>query len=306
MVAPLADPRLPARRRNKPDRRVARGIAWLVGVAALVVLLRSVVFVAVEYAAFDTPPPGTLRPDALGVPSQPQVLDSDGRRLRASWVPVADPRAPALLVFHGDGEDVSRWAAVQARLHAAGIASYVFDYSGYGASEGRPTLARLRQDALAAWARFVALTPQARGRFALGFSLGTAVLVDAAPMLEPVPNGVVLGAGFASAREMAVRIGLVPGWAAWLLPDLWNSERDIAQVEPPLLIVHSRADEDVPPADALRLCMATRAPRRLVLLDGLSHEAPLEPAQSAPFWDAVLGWVMGVGPAPVRGGACGG
>lgn len=304
MVAPLAFQAPPARRR-KPDRRVARGIAWLAGMLGLLVLLRSLVFVAVEYAAFDTPAPGTLRPDALGVPSQPQVLDSDGRRLHASWVPVDDPRAPALLVFHGDGEDVSRWAAVQARLHAAGIASYVFDYSGYGASEGRPTLARLRQDAQAAWVRFVALTPQSRGRFALGFSLGTAVLVDVAPLLEPAPRGVVLGAGFASAREMAVLTGLIPGWAAWLLPDLWNSERDIARVAVPVLIVHSRADEDVPPADALRLCQAARAPRRLVMLEGLTHEAPLEPAQSAPFWDAVLGWVKGEAPAPARGGACG-
>ncbi|MDZ5457770.1 alpha/beta hydrolase [Azohydromonas lata] len=303
MVAPVVDPRLPVRRR-KPDRRVARGIAWLAGVVALLVLVRSVVFVAVEYAAFDTPPPGALRPDALGVPSQPQVLSSDGRRLRASWVPVDDPRAPALLVLHGDGEELSQWASVQARLHAAGIASYVFDYSGYGASEGRPTLARLRQDTLEAWARFVALTPQAAGRFALGFSMGSAVLLDAAPLLEPAPKGLVLGAGFASAREMAVRVGLVPRWAAWLLPDLWNGERGIAQVAQPLLIVHSRADEDVPVGDALRLCQAARAPRQLLLLDGLTHDAPLEPAQSAPFWDAVLGWVKQEGPAPSQAGGC--
>lgn len=303
MVAPLAHTPLPTRRR-KPSRRVARCIAWLVGVVALLVLVRSVVFVAVEYAAFDTPPPGMLRPDTLGAPSQAEVLDSDGRRLHATWVPVDDPAAPALLVFHGDGEDLSRWAAVQARLHAAGVASYVFDYSGYGASEGRPTLVRLRQDALQAWARFVALTPQAAGRFALGFSMGTAVLVDAMPLLAPAPKGVVLGAGFASAREMAVLTGLIPHWAAWLLPDLWNSERDIARVAQPLLIVHSRADEDVPAADALRLCHAARAPRRLVMLDGLSHEAPLEPAQSAPFWDAVLGWVKAEEPAPAQAGGC--
>jgi fermentation-respiration switch protein FrsA (DUF1100 family) len=149
----------------------------------------------------------------------------------------------------------------------------------------------------------VALTPQARGRYALGFSLGSAVLLDVAPQLQPAPRGLVLGAGFASAREMAVLTGVAPRWAAWLLPDLWNNERQIAAVHQPLLILHSRADEVVPPRDALRLCRAAHAPRRLVMLDDLTHDAPLEPALSAPFWSAVLGWVWDE--APAAGGGCG-
>ncbi|NML15230.1 alpha/beta hydrolase [Azohydromonas caseinilytica] len=287
--------RAPARpvRRCRPDRRVARAIAALLGVAALAVLLHSLLFLAVEFAAFETPPPGTPRPEALGVPSQRFTFASADRVLHASWVPAADPRAPALLVFHGDEEEISRWAAVQARLHAAGIASLVFDYSGYGASSGRPTLARLRQDGVAAWERFVALTPRARRRVALGFSLGSAVLLDAAPRLQPAPQGLVLGAPFASAREMAVTTGLVPHWLARLLPDLWNNEEQIARIGLPLLIVHGRDDELIPVRDALRLCRAARAPRRLVLVDDLPHDAPLEPARSAGFWAPVVAWVRG-------------
>ena len=287
---------LERQRRRRPDPRVARVLAALLSVLALAVLLHSVVFVAVELTAFETPPPGTLRPDALGVPSQHLTIASANRVLHASWVPVADARAPALLIFHGDEEELSRWAPVQARLHAAGIASLVFDYSGYGASSGRPTLARLRQDGLAAWERFVALTPQARRRVVLGFSLGSAVLLDVAPQLRPAPQGLVIGAGFASARETAVSTGLVPDWAAWLLPDLWNNEKQIARVRQPLLIVHGRDDELIPMRDALRLCHAARAPRRLVLVDRLPHDAPLQPARSMGFWEPVAGWVRGEAP----------
>ncbi|WP_157263474.1 alpha/beta hydrolase [Azohydromonas aeria] len=290
----------PARRRRL-HRRGARAFALLLGAAALMVLLRSLVFVAVEWMAFDTPAPGSLRPDSLGVPSQRLQIASADRRLQGSWVPVEDARAPALLIFHGDGEDISRWAGVQARLHEAGIASLVFDYTGYGASTGRPTLARLRQDALAAWERFVALTPQSGARFALGFSLGSAVLLDAAPQLQPPPRGLVIGGGFASAREMAVVTGLVPHWAAWVLPDLWNNEQRIAEVTLPLLIVHGRDDEVVPFDDALRLCRAATAPRRLLALDRLPHDAPLEPAQSEPFWQAVADWLHS--DDPVHGGS---
>jgi hypothetical protein len=297
-----AGTRAPARR----HRHIARAAAWLLGLAAVGVLLHSLLFLAVEHAAFETPPPGTQRPDALGAPSQQLEFMSGRRRLQASWVSVPDARAPALLVFHGDDEELSRWAAVQARLHAAGIASFVFDYSGYGASTGRPTLARLRQDGFAAWKRFVALTPQASRRFVLGFSLGSAVLLEVAPRLQPPPQGLIVAAGFASAREMAVVTGLVPRWAAWLLPDLWNNERQIARVALPLLIVHGRGDELIPAQDALRLCRAARAPRRLVLVDGLSHDAPLEPAQSAGFWTVVEAYVRGADAAADMTAATGG
>ncbi len=283
----------PARR----HRLIARAVVVFLGLAALALLLRSLVFLVVEASAFDTPPPGTQRPDTLGAPSKQFTFLSGGRRLHASWVGAADPRAPALLLFHGNGEELSQWAPVQARLHAAGIASFVFDYSGYGASAGRPTLARLREDGLAAWRQFVALTPQASRRVALGFSLGSAVLLDLAPRLQPRPQGLVIGAGFASAREMAVSVGLVPGWAAWLLPNLWNNEGRIAEVRLPLLILHGRNDELIPVRDALRLCRAAAGPRRLVLLEHLPHDAPLEPARSAGFWAAVEEWVKGAGPA---------
>lgn len=291
----------PARR----HRLIARAVVVLLALAALALLLRSVVFLAVEASAFDTPPAGTQRPDALGAPSKQLTFMSGGRRLHASWVGAADARAPALLVFHGNDEELSQWAGVQARLHAAGIASLVFDYSGYGASAGRPTLARLRQDGLAAWRQFVALTPQASRRVVLGFSLGSAVLLDVAPRLQPRPQGLVIGAGFASAREMAVSVGLVPDWAAWLLPDLWNNEERIAEVELPLLILHGRNDGLIPVRDALRLCRAAPGPRRLVLLEHLPHDAPLEPARSAGFWDAVEGWAKGqAATAASTAGAC--
>lgn len=118
--------------------------------------------------------------------------------------------------------------------------------SGYGASTGRPTLKNLREDGLAAFERFVALTLDAARRYVMGFSLGSAALLDVADRLQPRPSGAIIASGFASAREIAVSEGRVPGWLAWLLPDVWNNEERVSFVEVPLLIVHSRADEVIP------------------------------------------------------------
>jgi fermentation-respiration switch protein FrsA (DUF1100 family) len=269
-------------------RRMLWCIAVLVVLGCLALAARHAVFLLVEREAFVTPPAGHLTPDRFGAPSRQLTFASGDRTLRASFVAVSRPEAPALLIFHGDEEDISRWAAAQARLYEAGVSSFVFDYIGYGGSTGRPGVARLAQDAHAAHAQFVILTPRASVHHALGFSLGSAVLIDVAEQLRPRLDGLVIAAGFASAREMAVATGLVAPWAAWVLPDLWNSEKRLADVALPLLIVHGRDDEVVPLAQALRLCEAARRPRRLVVLDDLPHDAPLDPTVSTAFWDVVV------------------
>lgn len=263
----------------------------LVVLGSLALAARHAIFLIVEHEAFITPPAGRLTPDQLGIPSRQLTFASGDRTLRASFVVAPRPEAPALLIFHGDEEDISRWAAVQRLLYDAGVTSFVFDYSGYGGSTGRPSVARLAEDARAAHAQFVALTPRASAHHALGFSLGSAVLIDVAAQLRPRPDGLVIAAGFASAREMAAATGLIAPWAAWALPDLWNNEKRLADIDLPLLIVHGRNDEVVPVEHAYRLRAAARGPRRLVVLDDLLHDAPLDPVASAKFWHTVIGGV---------------
>lgn len=257
--------------------------------------LQQIIFGIVEAQALNPVPAGTARPDDHDAPSQRLAFASGGRQLQASFVPVPEPAAPALAIFHGDEEDLSRWAAVQAHLHAAGIASFVFDYSGYGDSSGKPSVAHLREDARAAWQRFVADTPRTVRRLALGFSLGSGPLLEVAPSLQPAPAALVLVGGFASARDTAVALGYVPAWAAWALPDLWHNERAIGLVGLPVLIAHSRGDELIPFGDALRLCRAGGGPRRLLPLEGLTHDAPMQPEASAALWSAVLALARGQG-----------
>jgi hypothetical protein len=52
----------------------------------------------------------------------------------------------AVLICHGIGETVQHWFRVQQLLAANGVASLVFDYSGYGQSSGRFGAAQSRRD----------------------------------------------------------------------------------------------------------------------------------------------------------------
>ncbi|MGA8053603.1 MAG: alpha/beta fold hydrolase [Burkholderiales bacterium] len=269
-------------------KRLPRLLATLLALVLLGGFARQYLLSAVESEAFNTRPAGVVTPDLLGVRSQQFSFASGDRALRGSYVPAREESAPAVLIFHGDEESISDWAAVQRSLYMEGISSCVFDYSGYGASTGTPSVQNLHQDGLAAYERFLRLTPRSGRRYVFGFSLGTAALLDVVNDLQPPPDGVVLAGVFASAREMAVSTGLASRWLAWLLPDVWNSEDRVGLLKTPLLIIHSRADEVIPYQHAERLDRAATGPHRLILFDGLTHDAPITPGEAEFFWAPIV------------------
>ena len=80
----------------------------------------------------------------------------------------------AVLLCHGIGETVEQWFGVQQLLAAHGVASLVFDYSGYGKSRGRVDWDQFELDTMAAFATLQKLAPR-MPHSVLGFSLGSGV-----------------------------------------------------------------------------------------------------------------------------------
>ncbi|WP_407935942.1 alpha/beta hydrolase [Cupriavidus necator] len=278
----------------------AAGFALATGVA------RHLLFRALERKAFVTPTDETRYGQPSSEPAEPPAIarhttfPSGKRMLHAAFMPASDPAAPALMVCHGDNESVADWAPVQAMLATAGIASFVFDYSGYGRSTGRPSVRHLRQDALTAYQRFVADTPMAKRRVVLGHSLGSGILLDVARRFVPQPDGYVIAAGFSSARLAAVQTGRVPAWAAWLLPDPWNNAARASKLTQPLLVVHSRDDAVITPPHAERLASAARQLHALVMLDAMPHDAAIVPDHIAAFWAPIVGFVHAPEPSEIQ------
>lgn len=97
------------------------------------------------------------------------VRTSDGETLEV-WAlkatPQPQPGTPVgkiALLFHGNGETVENVYPVQRWLLALGIASYSFDYRGFGKSSGWPSEDGLYLDAKAVWEfieREESLTPK--------------------------------------------------------------------------------------------------------------------------------------------------
>src|SRR5207248_1555181 len=119
-------------------RRVLRWLVLLGFVYVGVVL----VFLSLESSL-------VFRPDTAAEswtkPEDPNTQDvsfvsADGTKLHGWWLPPADPAAGAVLVAHGNGGNIThrgRMASDLNRVLGAGV--LLFDYPGYGKSEGKPT-----------------------------------------------------------------------------------------------------------------------------------------------------------------------
>jgi uncharacterized protein len=223
-----------------------------------------------------------------------RALASGARLLDAVFVkPASRPPAAAVLLCHGIGETVKQWFGVQQLLAAHGLASLVFDYSGYGRSTGQPAPAQLEHDAIASFATMRELTS---GPISLlGFSLGTGIV---AAILDRVPTDrLVLCAAFTSFRAATRRVG-IPRFLSPLIPAIWDAQKTLRSGPHRVLLVHSTGDRLFPitMAEELAACCGPRA--RLHMVEGLHHNEPFyKPTQA--YWDPIAEFLASPSSDPV-------
>lgn len=282
-----------------PAVRVADAKFWVAACVAVLSIgflgVRAVGYRLFERGGLVTPANGAETPETFGAPFTRLTVQSGDRRLEAIAVDAPAAGAPVIVLAHGTAEAVSFWADAQALWRAAGVASFVFDYSGFGASTGRASAAHCTEDVVAAYAAARAHFGAGRRYVLVGYSLGTGPWLQTLPTLAPQPEGIALVAGYSSARAGAVAFLKVDPWLTLLMPDLWNNVQAVRRASVPVLVVHSDADSLFPMAMAESVAVAAGARGRLVRLRGFSHpEGHRNP--TAPYWDPVLAFARGDAP----------
>ena len=197
--------------------------------------------------------------------------------------PVGQPVRAALMICHGIGETVEHWRAAQGLLAEHGVASLVFNYSGYGRSSGRVDAAQWERDAVEAFG-WLQRRMSGMGVSVLGYSLGSGVAAAVMDRLEA--RRLVLCASFPSLRRAARRSG-APAWMAGWLPDIWNNVEALRRGSVPVLVVHGADDRLFPVAGAQEMAEACGARCELVVVPGVTHNGPIF-APRMEFWGAVI------------------
>ncbi|MEN6407306.1 MAG: alpha/beta hydrolase [Thermoguttaceae bacterium] len=254
-----------ARPRRSRTFRWIGGAILLAAVAVVLVAMsleNRLIFHPVVYPEGNWNPPGLRFEDAW-------FRSADGTRLHGWYVPKKNARA-AVLFCHGNGGNLThRLDTVQMLNRRAGASVLIFDYRGYGRSEGTPSAAGALADARAARAWLAGREKIApRDVVVMGESLGGAVAVDLAA--RDGARALVLESTFSSLPDVAAfHYPWLP--VRWFLRTRLDSASLIHDFHGPLLQAHGDMDTIVPLPIGRRLFEAANQPKQFMLMPGHDH-----------------------------------
>jgi uncharacterized protein len=242
-------------------------VAYLMVLLLMMYFENSLIYFPMNFADDDWSPPGISLEEA-------RFAASDGTKLHGWYVPHENPQA-VILFCHGNAGNITHRADTIRMLHHYLDASVlVFDYRGYGRSEGKPDEAGVLADARAARAWLARRAGVSESRIVLmGESLGGAVAVD---LSTDGARALILESTFSSMPDVAA---FHYPWAPvrLLMKTQFNSAAKIRSYHGPLYQSHGDHDRVVPLKFAQRLFDAANDPKQFLRVEGADHNDPRSP-----------------------------
>ncbi|MFH1372859.1 MAG: alpha/beta hydrolase [bacterium] len=212
-----------------------------------------------------------VTPDQLGLNYEDVHIEvTPGQRVHGWYLRTGGKQAPVVLFCHGNAGNISHRLETADLILDLGADILLFDYRGYGQSDGTPGEQKVYADAEACYRRLVedeAVPPEKIVLF--GRSLGGAVAVELARRVKC--RGLIVESSFTSTADMG---RLIFPWLPirYLLRHHFDSIKKISTVDCPVLVTHSPDDELVPFEMGRQLYAAAKQPKRFVSLRGGHNE----------------------------------
>jgi uncharacterized protein len=258
----------------RKSSRLPRWVRMLIYLPVVVVILFYVLR-RLEHMATYNPEPYVPGPN-WSLPANGEevwVKVTDGERVHGWFLRAKEqPAIGTVLHCHGNGGNLSSVVWVAQELTARGFDTMIFDYRGYGRSEGRLRDEwGLYADAEAVYNHLVGERGVKADKLALyGQSLGTTAAIDLASRLPCA--ALIVESGLSSASDMgAVSFPWLPRQLHFLSKNRFESARKIADVKCPALITHGTNDPVIPVDQGRKLYESARDPKRLVIVEGGDH-----------------------------------
>lgn len=190
---------------------------------------------------------------------------SDGVELSGWFIPNENDRG-VILFCHGNAGNISHRLDSIEIFHQLGLEIFIFDYRGYGQSEGNPSEQGTYRDAEAAW-RYLIEQRQVNPNeiIIFGRSLGGGVASWLAQSYQP--GALILESTFLSLPDIAATI--YPYFPVRLLLRFeYDTGEHLRSVNCPVLIVHSRDDEIMPFTQGWQLFEMAKEPKEFLEISG--------------------------------------
>ena len=205
-------------------------------------------------------------PEHIGLKYQNvQLVTADGINLHGWFIPGKNAKG-TVLFFHGNAGNISHRLESIDIFNKLDLNVFIFDYRGYGKSEGKVTEKGTYRDAEAAWNYLT----ESRGINAkqiviFGRSLGASIASWLAS--KHPPAALVIESGFTSIPSMAKRIyPFLP--VRWLTYFQYDTKKYVSKISCPILVVHSKNDEIIPFEEGLEIFQAAPKTKQFLEMSG--------------------------------------
>jgi fermentation-respiration switch protein FrsA (DUF1100 family) len=274
------------RRRTRWGRLLLFAVALYLGACVVLRLLENA-FIYHPHGPSDwVTPPASLHAEDVWLRS------SDGTRIHAWWCPAPDAKG-ALLYCHGNAGNLSyRHESVAELRQALGTSVLIFDYPGFGRSDGKPNEAGCYLAGEAAYDWLAQRVPPEH-IVLFGKSLGGAIATDLA--VRKPHAALVLVKTFTSIPDMGQQ--LFP-WlpVRWLVGHEYDTRGKIGRCPRPIFIAHGDCDRIIPLSHGQQLFAAAPEPKQFFLMKGCDHNDPFPPD----FLATLAGFLNTVAPIPAK------
>jgi alpha-beta hydrolase superfamily lysophospholipase len=210
-----------------------------------------------------------------------KLKTSEGSTISAAYYP--NPKAEyTVLVSHGNAEDLGTSQHFAQELVEHGFAVLVYDYYGYGTSEGKPTEYNSYIAVETAYNYLVSEQHvPTRKIIAYGHSLGSALATYLAGH-EPV-GGLVIEGAFTTAFRVLTVHSMLPF-------DKFETDSRIGSIDIPKLIIHGTADQVIAFWHGQELYERASPPKDYLWVPkaGHSNSRIIEPKQYWEKWQSLV------------------
>ncbi len=216
-------------------------------------------------------------PAELGLDFEKVILrTADGLKISGWYVPAENAKF-TVLFCHGNGGNMTHRLDSINLINELGLNCLIFDYRGYGSSEGKPSELGTYHDAEAAYAWLRQEKRVGSENIILfGRSLGASVASYLAQNYEV--RGLIIESGFTSYADIGQKF--YPYMPVRLFARYsYKTEDYIKKIDCPILIIHSRNDEIIPFEFGLRLYDTAKEPKEFVEIFGSHNDGFLHSAE---------------------------
>jgi len=219
--------------------------------------------------------PHFASPEQYEIKYEDIYFNGDSGKLHGWWFPAkpsaSQPVKATVLFLHGNGQNISTHSGLIYWLTQYQYDVFIFDYRGYGKSEGSAQLEGALNDISRAREYVASRIKNSNKLFVVGHSLGASLGVVNLAMNAGVVDGIILVSPFSEYRKIT-RETMSRSWLTWAfqwpisltINDDYNPIDYVTQLpDVPKLFMYSEEDTVIKPEHVLRLYNRANAPKSI-------------------------------------------